>query len=107
MEKIEKKEPKDFKILYFFHKSWLEKIKRNTQCSHIIHVREQKIGQPTEYYMRLHFKNTSGGKDIVTYRIGVHPNYLNQNDYINLMNTIMKKEYGTGGSEKLLSSTEG
>lgn len=101
-----KKESKDFEILYYFHKSWLEKLKRATQCQHIIHVRKTSNKQ-TDYFLRLHFKNINGGKDIVTYRIGVHPNYLNQEDYTNLMNTIMKKEYDTRGNKELLSIIEG
>lgn len=67
-----------------YHKSWMQKIRKQTGAKHATHVRANG-----EYFIHTHFTNETGGTDVIKYQLQVeHPNEMRDYDYKALIDAL-------------------
>lgn len=107
MKDIRNNDKQEQFIISLFHKNWLKRIKQELgkRCTFISHVTRKRDGKD-EYLLSVYLNNETGGKDKITYKLGIHPDRLSGKDYEALLTMIKKGEYEQGSTD-VLSNTEG
>lgn len=97
----------NYKIITYFHKSWLNRIKNSlgSDCTYITHL-NRTSGSKKGYYLVVHLKNETGGIDKVTYNLGTHPNNISSEDYEAFLKMLKNREYVRGSREVLSESNK-
>lgn len=82
-------------ILHIFHKSQMERIKKELpEVTYVSHVEEKGL-----HFIKIRAKNEKGGKDEIMFPLQTHPNNLRTEEYDHIIEVIKTKDYAGSQSD--------